>query len=315
MNDPIFALQAGLTARERQQLEAQLYRLLAQQVRAYTGGDSSSVPVEIAEALLQSALYCMGVRAGGDPAQGRRLLERGVDNAYTAGVQRLELKLAFGRALWQRACDRLPPVENQSMLDTLASIGTFWKKYDCRYFAHEIPCDIDYQLALPVPEELCGVDYVNHYLDQLLAENDFLRHFSADALIPVLNRHSPDYRGLLISLFEPVATNALGRTLLHLDPLPLYIDPADCGRLRALLDPLPLPELRRCLRDAALALTERLSIHRERTAAALRDFAPLLAPRIASARDTGGTNGIFLEPLYRSGDAAHPAPTDGRPNA
>ena len=37
--------------------------------------------------------------------------------------------------------------------------------------------------------------------------------------------------------------------------------------------------------------------------------------RIASARDTDGMNGIFLEPLYRSGDAAHPAPTDGRPNA
>ena len=111
------------------------------------------------------------------------------------------------------------------------------------------------------------MDYVNHYLDQLLAENDFLRCFSADALIPVLNRHSPDYRGLLINLFEPIATNALGRMLLHLDPLPLYIDPADCERLRALLDPLPLPELRRCLRDAALALTERLSIRRERTAA------------------------------------------------
>ena len=310
MNDPIFALQAGLTARERQRLEAQLYRLLAQQVRAYTGGDSSSVPVEIAEALLQSALYCMGVCAGGDPAQGRRLLERGVDNAYAAGVQRLELKLAFGRTLWQRACDRLPPVENQSMLDTLASIGTFWKKYDCRYFAHEIPCDIDYQLALPVPEALCGVDYVNHYLDQLLAENDFLRHFSAEALIPVLNRHCPDYRGLLINLFEPVATNALGRTLLQLDPLPLSICPADCERLRALLDPLPLPELRQRLQDAALALVEQLSIRRERTAATLRDFAPQLAPRIASARDTGGMNGIFLEALFRGGDAAHPSPAE-----
>lgn len=293
------ALQAGLSDAERQALASQLHRLLARLTREYTGGDTS-IPAGLAKAFLQSALYCMGIYPGGDPARGRQLLQRGVDRTFADGQRRLELKLAFGRDLWLRALDRLPPVENRSMQETLHSIGSFWTRYNPRYLAHEIPCDIDYQLALPVSNDPPGVNYVIHYLEQLIAENDLLRRFPADAMIPVLNRFCPDYFGLHINLFEPVAANALGRTLLDLDPLPLDVPPEACSRLQARFDPLPVPEIRTLLRQAALQLAEELSIEHARTVACLTGYAEQLCPRIASARDTGGMDGIFLSARQRT---------------
>ena len=113
----------------RAQLEAQLLSLLAWQARLFTAGDSTSLPEETARSLLESVEY--------------------------------------GKRLWLAACERLPPVENRSMQDTLRGIGTFFRRYDVRFFAHEIPCDIDYQLAIPVEPEQKGVDYVNRYLERL----------------------------------------------------------------------------------------------------------------------------------------------------
>jgi hypothetical protein len=73
-----------------------------------------------------------------------------------------------------------------------------------------VPCDIDYQLCRPVPEDLLGVEYVNEYLRRVVLENDFLRRFPKEPVIKLLENYCPDYRGLLINLYEPVATNALG---------------------------------------------------------------------------------------------------------
>lgn len=124
-----------------------------------------------------------------------------------------------------------PQIENRSLTDTLAGIGAFWRRYDRRFFAHEVPGDIDYQLCLPAPERLLGVDYLISWLSRLLAESRFLNCFDRRAVVRVLEGSCPDYRGLHINLFEPVAVNALGRTLLGLDPLDLALPSEGRARL------------------------------------------------------------------------------------
>ena len=61
-----------------------------------------------------------------------------------------------------------------------------------------------------MPETLRGVDYVNDWLRRLCLEQNFLDRFDPALVRAVLDRSCPDYRGLLINLYEPIAVNALG---------------------------------------------------------------------------------------------------------
>ena len=181
------------------------------------------------------------------------------------------------------------------MQDTLRGIGTFFRRYDVRFFAHEIPCDIDYQLAIPVEPEQKGVDYVNRYLERLTLENEFLRRFTRAAMEPILRRYCPDYWGLLINLYEPVATNALGLALLGEQVQALAISPAACRRLRERFAGRTFAEIGTMLDRAALRLSGETALCGAETEY-LRAWAKRLAPRIETAARYGGMDGIFLSP-------------------
>lgn len=169
----------GLTADQTLTIQRQLYLLLARQTQKYTSGESSSIPEELAAELLDSICFCLEQHEAGLHV----LLHGDGTEALEEGIRRIGRKQVHGRVLWQQICNHLPPVENQSMLDTLGGIGTFWKQYNPRFFAHQVPGDLDYQLSAPVSEQLHGVDYINRYLEHLAVENSFCdssqkRHWS-----------------------------------------------------------------------------------------------------------------------------------------
>lgn len=265
-----------------------LLRLMKRQAERYTGGDSSSIPLETARELLESICFCLGVEADGDLPGGD------LEAAFREGLERIEKKLAWGRALWAAVRDHMPPVESRSMEDTVESIGTFWERYDYRLFAHLVPCDIDYQLSIPVSEQLRGVDYVNAYLTRLAVENQFLLRFSGKREDVILRRYCPDYRGLLVNLFEPVFAVVLGLELLGRDPEGLALTREDLEALDGLFRNLPRRGLENLLEQGTRRLAARLALNGRESRDYLRTCGRALAPRIAAARDVGGMEGIFL---------------------
>ncbi len=68
--------------------------------------------------------------------------------------------------------------------------------------AHEVPCDIDYQLSEPVDTSLQGMDYIEAWLPQLEYETRWIAQFDVDSCINVLERACPDYRGLHVNLYD-----------------------------------------------------------------------------------------------------------------
>ena len=68
--------------------------------------------------------------------------------------------------------------------------------------AHEIPCDIDYQLSEPVDPQLLGLDYIEAWLAQLLAETRWIAQFDAASCVNVLERTCPDFKGLRVNLYD-----------------------------------------------------------------------------------------------------------------
>jgi hypothetical protein len=188
----------------------------------------------------------------------------------------------------------VPKIENLSLRDTLRGIGGFFKRYDHRFFAHQIPCDIDYQLCHAVSDELRGIEYLNEYLNRLIIENDFLRKFDEHLVIKLLKSYCPDYRGLLINLYEPAVVNAIGLALTAGDAFPLDITDDDRARLAALFAGLPESGARKALTDSAERLSSSLDIEDISAKEYLSQTAAELWPRIAAALRSGKLDGIFL---------------------
>ena len=291
-------LQTILSEDEQFRIQVELLKLLEEKTKKYTSGESSSIPVELGQELMDSLLFCIGTGLQGMDYMGQtdwgRLLDVDLADMVEKGTTYIKGSLEYGERLWNKICTSLPEVENQSMKDTLKSIGTFWRNYNYQYFAHEIPCDIDYQLSIPISEEKKGVFYVIAYLERLAVENQFLSYFDKDSMIPVLNRYCPDYEGLLINLYEPIATNAIGCVLLQKDFKNLVMTSEEQKKLVCMFENLSGKMIESKLCEATLLTLEQISCKSQMERKSLSEYAKGLAVRIEGVRDEGGISGIFL---------------------
>ncbi|MGL5414844.1 MAG: DUF6179 domain-containing protein [Clostridium sp.] len=195
-------------------IKIRLLELLGKRIEQYTMGDSSSVPVEVGEELLKS--ICFSLKREIKDFR-KILIIDDLEEELQKSWKGFEKDIEEGKKLLQNIIEEDLGVENQSYEDTLIEIALGFKKYDYKFLAQEITCSIDYQLANPIAEELLGIEYINKYLESLLIENKFCNKFQKEKVALLLESYCEDYRGLLINIFEPVLTNAIGLMILNED--------------------------------------------------------------------------------------------------
>lgn len=281
----------GLSDFEQQILMGRLYELLNRQTTTYLAGDSSSIPVETAEQLMRSILYTLrlALLEAGKPE--RELLTSDLPELLIQGQHILRERLDAARQLWEQACLTAPQIQNAYLKDTLSGFKAFFKYYDLSYFAHQIPCSIDYPLCVVVPEALCGVLYVEQWLRQLIIENWFLSRFSQQALRRLLTKVAAAYWEYPLNLCEQPLINAVGLAMLRRSVLPLSLSEKDCREIGGLLygGSDVNAELDRGIASAAAEL--HAPKEAERYLAAVLNG---ILPRIHAARESGDVSGIFL---------------------
>jgi hypothetical protein len=268
-------------------------RLLERHTAIYTMGDSTSVPKHVAVDLLRSVAFVLGIDLE-DPDIPERLLTVDLEDEFRCGLAEIERKVELSGELWRGVVSTIPPIPSVALRDTLAAIGDFPRHYDFRSMAHEIPVVFDYPLCHPVPETLLGVDYINEYLRRLLVEADFLRRFEVDACVRVLERSSPDFVDLLVNLYEPVVTNAIGLALIGEDPCPLRISEEGRAGIASRLGPLTGAQRERAMLEAASAVCGSIGIHDGDGVEYLRALVPELLPRVEAALAHGDLRGVFV---------------------
>ncbi|WP_417350546.1 DUF6179 domain-containing protein [Gordonibacter pamelaeae] len=274
-----------------------LWQVLAKQVALYTMGESSSLPEYDAHRLLASACFVLGVDPDdpcSDAALVQALATEGPEAVFERAVAQVEREAARTEALWKDACLSAPLLESIALKDTLESLRGFRARYVPRFFAHEVPADIDYPLAQPVPESLQGVDYVNAYLERLLMENRFLQRFDVGRCRRLLRAVHPQYGELILNLFEPVAANAVGCALAGCDVRGLQLDEAGYVRIADGLAGCAPRVLARKLEEAADAACDDLAINDGPMRASVRRLAGQLAPRVATALRCRSLEGVFV---------------------
>lgn len=213
----------NLSEKEALILQNKLWKLLKHHTELYTAGDSSSVSVETAQELITSICFTMDTYRKENHLSLKQMVTRDWDKIFQEAVNIIQEKIEQGKREYQAVCLNIPALQNDFLYDTLKNIGNFFKQYDFYFFAHQIPCSIDYILCNPVPDDFLGIVYIREYLRRLKMENNFLRQFDIAKERGLLHSYCPDYNGLLINLYEPILTNAVGLTLIKEDVTTLNI--------------------------------------------------------------------------------------------
>ena len=279
-------LAASLPEYDRLAWQARLWELLRLQTERYTMGQSTSLRTETAQAMLRSV--CFSLDQLHRTATGKDFLQEMPDVLLREAAEEVCRQTARARFQYRRACRCLYQEESIALRDTLRGIGEFFHHYDPHFFPAEVPCDIDYQLAHPVPDNLEGVAWLRDYLDRLLTEDAILRCFHPDAVRRVLSAVCPSHRELLVNLYEPVAEAALGVTMTEGNLFGLDITVAGQRKISELLMPL-IPSSRRLLLErTGETLARRLELSAG-AAAYLRETALALVPRLEAVLSSGGS--------------------------
>ena len=215
------------------ELPEALLALLSDRIARYTMGDSTSVPIDTAQRLLEGIAFCVSLhRASANPAVP---INATLSDRYWAGVAEAKRRAKRAKLLLHQAQRGQPPVVNIGFLDTLSALPAFFRWYDAEFFAQEIPGSIDYPLCHPVSDALLGVEFVQDYLSRWLIESRFLRAFSEDALKRLYEQYYGDYNDLLVNLYLPVAEMAVLCALAGRSIRPLALE---SGELRAVSERL-----------------------------------------------------------------------------
>ena len=285
-----------ISVQQAAKIRTQLLEILKNQTKRYTMGDSDSIPVELAQELLDSIYYAIGLALAKTENQRppvESMLQQSMESLFQSGQHMIQEKVLQAKEYLTEVQKNCIEVDNLSYRDTIfQALPLFFKQYDSRFLAHQMPCDIDYQLCLPVRDKR-GIDFILEYLRRLRAENCFCSRFSAGQIILLLDGYCPDYREQLINLFEPVFYNAMGLTLLAMDVKRLTISESEKGLLFKRSQKLSVPELDKMVRQALKALYAQLSIEDAMAKSYLYAVSKQFLIRLNQQLKTGDFGGFF----------------------
>lgn len=290
----------NISEEDRILIEVKVWNLLGKHTEKYTMGDSTSVPIEIAEELLNSICFSLGLELRGLDNVNEILIKEDINDLLKASWRKIDYFIEDGKKLFEAVRKTSPSIENISYRDTLNEIGEFFNKnkYDYRFFAHKINCSIDYQLSNPISEKLQGIEYINEYLKALLIENEFCIRFNEDDIRCILNSYCFDYEGLLINIFEPILTNAIGLDILREDILRLEISTFEREELLRIFRAMAKAEALSKLKGSAKRVCSILGIVNNEKIEYIEKTAVDIYPRIEVGLSTGNIDNVFLSFKY-----------------
>ena len=264
-----------------------LYSLLSAQCKSFTGGQSSSLSVETVEALLSS--ICFSLSCFANKYGQNALLKIPPEKALEGARDILKKRIQLCKTLYLTLL-RLPfQPDNVSYRDTVNGMENFFKKYDYYFFADQVPCDIDYQLCLPVNEKLWGVEFLTEYIKRLICEGRFCGAFQRYEITALLANFGSRNDELLINVFTPVLSNALGRVLLGNDISTLEVTPDGIEKLFSMFAGLKYEEALPIVDKASKLLCSRVGFSGY-NAEYVTESARTLIPRICRC----DPKGLFL---------------------
>lgn len=296
-----------LSGQQIQALQYGLIDLMAKEVERYTNSESSSVPVEKAQELLQSITYQIGayLKTVPDMQQKLELLKQEKpETLFYRGMEQITIYQEEAMRLLTRLQEKGSRPDSIAYRDTLYhGLPEFFHDYNIEYGAHEIPGTVDYPLLNAVTGDL-GVEYIHEYLKRLTLEDGILSRFSDQRLRLLMNSYDREAQHLLINLCELAVINAIGCELLGREPAKLLLSGGELEELQKILSgrgnaadgTTPMKdreEIQAILRESLERIGEALKLEEEQVGY-LQRAVPELALRLKYHLDTASLGSFFI---------------------
>jgi len=289
-----------LTDSDIERLQYDSLNLLTQIVERYNSGDSSSIRVEKAQDIMTSNMFTIGLwlKTFQNPDDAITAIKNEqIAELYQKGRKRIDTMVAASKAVHSKMLTRFVGTKNVFYRATIVdAIKGFFKLYYPDFGAHEIHITADYPTHT-LMQKLAGIEFIKAYLDALYQENQFCLYFDPDDVHHLLCGYEENYEELLINIYEPVLTAAVGCVLAGTDARKLDITEDGAARLCRLFKGMAKSEILAAIQNAVDALKRvfdfppGLELYVQRSC-------PLIADRIEIAIREGLLNHVFYSPVY-----------------
>ena len=203
-----------LSPEEQQKIMGQMCLLMGKQVQSYHKhrhmGNNSSVPVELAQEMMESIEYTIGL-VGGVYAH------RNIGEALVLGQEILESRLTKAKSMLELVNGTAPQWQTECRWEALRYLRHYLDHYDHLHLAHKGPDDLFYPILISPPEGVQGIDSCIFYLNILWIENQIMAGVPDEVLEQFWDR----LPSATLNQCEHLLINGIGKALLRtgIDPL------------------------------------------------------------------------------------------------
>ena len=268
---------------EQQRIMEQMYWLCGKQVQSYHKhrhmGNNSSVPVELAQELMESIEYTIGL-VGGVYAH------RNVEEALALGHEILENRLSKAKLMLELVSGTAPQWQTECRWEALRYLRHYLEQYDHLHLAHKGPDELFYPILISPPEGIQGIDSCLFYLNILWIENQIMAGVPDEALDQFWDR----LPSATLNQCEHLLINGIGKALLGtgIDPLVFEME----EHLQIVIAMLTATEEK--LKSAAVLLCQWLNLKDENAKMYVQAVIPQLSMWIGDNVRSGNVENLFV---------------------
>lgn len=187
----------------------ELVPIVAKLAEEFTSKESTSIPYERAQQLMEAVLYCIHE---GEQALSFSVLQSGrlsPQLCYEMGVACVQDKVRETLKQYNRLMTQFSDYGNRCLYDTVVKgFPEFFKWYDWKYEPQNTILSLDYPILTDLSKET-GIDRIYDYLQCIELEQRFLRRFPESYVTQVLTRFNPQYRMMIENLSEIVLADVV----------------------------------------------------------------------------------------------------------
>ena len=209
-----------LSPEEQQKIMGQMHLLMGKQVQSYYKhrhlGNNSSIPVELAQDLMESIEYTIN-QIGGYHTHSD------IEEALRQGQRILEGRLSKAKSMLELVTGTAPVWQTECRWEALQYLQHYLNQYDHLHLAHKGPEDLFYPILISPPEGIQGIDNCLFYLNILWIENQIMAGVKEDALEEFWNRLPVG----TLNQCEYLLINGIGKSLLGIGIDRLVFEPEE----------------------------------------------------------------------------------------
>ncbi len=291
----VLHLNRFLTIEEIENIQLQILNILTETLGYYTRNESSSVRVEVADKIMLSIYYTIGLSLKKEAhikAQVSNIKQLKIKKLFNDGEEIIKEKVKECENLLKQVHETRLETINYAYVDTLEyGLPLFFKEYDSRFGAHETQGSIDYPLGYD-EMKLVGVEYIEDYLKKIDMENKFCSYFKQEDIEALLKGFNVQSHHLLINIFTLVLMNALGCSLAGKEITKLDISEGDRIYLKDKLE--TSDDFNKSIYDGTGKIIKSLFIENENMIEYIKIVIEKLIPHIKISLENDRLEMIFL---------------------